>query len=311
MINLKIISKTILFLVLSALLQLTFASEDIDKKVALYTKDKMIPIDVERMEDILKKFHEESPTKNIIFFVHGRARTVKEEWKNLPALEKLYNAKVVMFRWPAWSSVITRPVDRAQESADEFGEALKGLKRYKENHPEIFSTKRMTLFVHSMGHIIIREFIERYNENELNNPNGEKLFDNYLSVAPDIAMDDHASWLSRVDFAKRKFVTMNNKDIMLILSYILDIKDRNPYLFKLGLGFDTIPVKRNRIKKILDNDTVYIDLSRHLGSEHRYFEKSNPFVLKFFYPLINGGEFTPETLGVKVKFDKGIYYIKK
>jgi Alpha/beta hydrolase of unknown function (DUF900) len=310
MINLKTMSKTILLVLLSLTVQVAFSADDIDKKIALYTKEKMTPIEIDQMDSVLERFQKESPTKNIIFFLHGRARHVEEEWKTLPTLEKNYNAKVVMFRWPAWSSLITRPVDRARESADEFAQALKGIKTYKEAHPEIFTNKKITLLVHSMGHVVMREFVDMYNAHEFNPANGTKLFDNYLSVAPDIGMNDHATWVGRIDFAQRKFITMNNKDIVLILSYILDLKDRNPYLFKLGLGFDTIPVKRDRIQKVLDPDTTYIDLSKHLRSDHRYFESTKPFLLKFFNPLMNGKAFVPESLGVKVKLEQGVYYVK-
>ncbi len=301
--------KLILCLSILLLNNLAFAASDIDKEVALYIKDKMLPIKVEKMDQILERFHQESPTKNIVFFLHGRARHVEEEWKTLPTLENSYNARVVMFRWPAWSSLITRPVDRALESADEFAEALQGIKRYKEANPDIFHNKKITLLVHSMGHIVMREFVENFHESELNGGNGEKLLDNYVSVGADIGMNDHAAWMSRIDFVQKKFITMNNKDYMLILSYILDLKDRNPYLFKLGLGFNTTIMKKEKIKKILDPDATYIDLSQSLGGDHRYFESKKSFMINLFRPLLNGGDFNPMNIKAKVKLDKGIYYV--
>jgi hypothetical protein len=306
---LNIMKKLILCLSILLLNNLAFAASDIDKEVALYIKDKMLPIKVEKMDQILERFHQESPTKNIVFFLHGRARHVEEEWKTLPTLENNYNARVVMFRWPAWSSLITRPVDRALESADEFAEALQGIKRYKEANPEIFHNKKITLLVHSMGHIVMREFIENFHESDLNGENGEKLLDNYVSAGADIGMNDHAAWMSRIDFVKKKFITMNNKDFMLILSYILDLKDRNPYLFKLGLGFNTTIMKKEKIKKILDPDATYIDLSQSLGGDHRYFESKKSFMINLFRPLLNGGDFIPQNIKAKVKLDKGIYYV--
>jgi hypothetical protein len=306
---LNFMKKLILCLSILLLNNLAFAASDIDKEVALYIKDKMLPIKVEKMDQILERFHQESPTKNIVFFLHGRARHVEEEWKTLPTLENSYNARVVMFRWPAWSSLITRPVDRALESADEFAEALQGIKRYKEANPDIFHNKKITLLVHSMGHIVMREFVENFHESELNGGNGEKLLDNYVSVGADIGMNDHAAWMSRIDFVQKKFITMNNKDYMLILSYILDLKDRNPYLFKLGLGFNTTIMKKEKIKKILDPDATYIDLSQSLGGDHRYFESKKSFMINLFRPLLNGGDFNPMNIKAKVKLDKGIYYV--
>ena len=304
-------NKSILLFAIFFLSSFAFAASEIDKGTALYIKDQMVPINVESMGEVLDKFHQESPTKNIIFFIHGRARHVDEEWVTIPNLEKIYNAKVVMFHWPSWSSLITRPVDRAQESADELTEAFRGIRKYKEAHPEIFLNKKITLLVHSMGHLIMKEFVEHYYAHDLNLPNGEKLFNNYISAGADIPMNDHASWLSRLDFAGEKYVFMNNHDLVLTLSYILDIKDRNFYLFKLGLGFDTTIMKRKRIKRILDPETTYIDLSKSLKREHRYFESEDAFIIHIFKPLMNGQKFSPDKLGSKISVDQGVYYIKR
>lgn len=303
--------KNLLITVL-AFFSLTFntgVAAESDGEIGLYSKEEFTLKSINKVTDILQRFHEESPEKNIIFYIHGRGRDVNEEWRELSKFEKRFDAKIVMFHWPSWISLLVRPVEKARDSADELSEIFQDIKTYKENHPEIFANKKISLLVHSMGHIVLREYIEKYYNHDLNDSYGNPLFSNFISTGADIGLTDHRGWFAAMDFVERKFVTMNNRDLMLILSYLLDLKNKVPFLYKLGLGFDRIPAKKRQIAKYIDKSTTYIDLSRSLDVDHRYFESTKPLMLKIFKPLVNGEDFNPNALDTRVKRESGIFYI--
>ena len=298
--------KTII-LTLFCLLSFTIRAED-PGTVGLYTTNVFALRPINKLTEILTAINEESPDKNIVLYIHGRGRHVDEEWQAISQYEKNHNVRVVMFHWPSWSSLLTRPVGNAKASADELSEVFHDIKLYKEEHPDLFEKKKISLLIHSMGHIVVREFVEKYYEHDLNDIYGRPLFNNYISAAADIGLTDHKAWVSTIDFAQRKFVMMNNRDLMLIMSYLLDLKAKLPFFYKLGLGFDKIPAKKR--EKYADPGATYIDLSRSLQTDHRYFESKKPLMLKIFTPLINGEDFIPNSLnGAKVKRDNNIYYV--
>lgn len=296
-----------LMVALFCLFSMSLRAED-PGAVGLYTSSVFALRPVNKISSILDSFNEETPDKNIVLYIHGRGRHVDEEWQALSRLEKDHGVRIVMFHWPSWSSLLTRPVANAKASADELAEVMAELKLYKEEHPEMFERKKISLLIHSMGHVVLREFTEKYYAHDLNDVNGKPLFDNYISVAADVGLTDHKAWLSTIDFAVRKYVLMNNRDLMLLLSYLLDLKEKMPFFYKLGLGLDKIPEKKRA--KYVDPQTTYIDLSRSLKSDHRYFESTGPLMLNLFAPLLKGEAFTPTNLsGAKVKREDNVFYV--
>mgnify|MGYP005685432441 CR=1 FL=1 len=296
-----------LIVALFCTLSLSANAED-PGSVGLYTSGVFALRPVNKINEILNTFHEETPDKNIVLYIHGRGRHVDEEWQMISNLEKVHNVRVVMFHWPSWSSLLTRPVENAKASADELSVVLHGIKTYKEEHPEIFERKKLTLLTHSMGHIVLREYTEKLYARDLNEVYGKPLFDNYISAAADIGLTDHKAWLSRIDFAVHKHVLMNNRDLMLIMSYLLDLKAKQPLLYKLGLGFGKIPSKRRA--DFQDPEAIYIDLSKSLQTDHRYFESDKPIMRKLFTPMLNGEVFAPKDLTkARVKEEDNIFYV--
>jgi esterase/lipase superfamily enzyme len=280
-----------------------------EPRVGLYTKDEFRLLSTDQIPLIFDKFIAESPEKNIILYIHGRGRDTDSEWKTISYMEEKYAAKVVMFHWPSWSSLITRPVAVAKESAHELDEVIKLIRDYKEAHSDVFAHKKITLLAHSMGNVVVREFVENYYAHDLNNPELGPLFENFVSAGADIGFTDHRPWFEALDFTNKKFVLMNNRDIMLLLSYLLDLKIKEPFLYKLGLGVERFPMKKEKLVKYLDPGTTYIDLSKSLNVDHRYFESTKPLMTRIFKPLLNGENFEPSKVGAKVKREAGISYV--
>ncbi len=300
----------IITLSLFTVLSFSVVADDQFDQISLYTKEEYVGQPIENIAEILERFERETPEKNITFYIHGRGRDLNETWSLLKDMELNYGTRVIMFHWPSWLSLLKRPVESAKKSADELSIVFNLIKQYKDDHPEVFEKKKISLLVHSMGHIILREHAEKFNLHNLNSLDGTPLFDNLISAGADIGMTDHRKWLSSIDYVKRKFILMNSKDLMLLLSYALDLKDRKPYYYKLGLGLERMPIKKRKKLEMIDSQSTYIDLSKILGSDHRYFESTKPLMVKIFKPLVNGETFPPNNLGTKVSNEQNIYYVK-
>lgn len=266
------------------------------------------------MNEILEKFTQENPEKNIVFYVHGRNHHVEKEWSKLAVMEHTYNVKVVMLHWDAWSSMLSRAVANAEIAAAPLSESFKEIRAFKESHRDFFMDHKISLLCHSMGNLVLKNFTEKFllnNQYNLEVP----LFENYMGVSADVPLKDHREWLSRFNLAKNKNIIMNNRDIVLLLSYSLDLKDKNPFQYRLGLGFDNYPGKKDQVKAKLVPDITYIDLSGVLESQHGYFLPKTPVMKTIFSRLTNGEPFMIDAqekslLKINLKNENNIVYVK-
>lgn len=305
----------ILHTTLAIIFTLTFvpvmSAEYVDG-IGLFTKEEFQLKPTKDTTEILEQFQKESPEKNIIIYVHGRGKKTKKEWANLGFMEKEFNAKILMFHWQSWGgSAWARPTEAAAEAAIDLAEVLKQIKTYKESNPEVFTNKKITFLTHSMGNVVFKEYIQKfYKKGELNDVAGKPLFDSFVSTGADVGLTDHKEWFSKIDFAQKKFVTINNRDIVLTLSYLLDLKALKPKYYKLGLGFRNLRITKKMMGDLTLSDVKYIDLSKSLKSDHRYFEPETKLLTSVFKPLLNGEDFNPKSLGVKYKnVNRNMFYI--
>ncbi|MGZ3807996.1 MAG: alpha/beta hydrolase [Bacteriovorax sp.] len=293
---------------------LVFFTQLASAEIALYTAESKSPLQIYEMQEILERFTRESPDKNILFYVHGRNHHMEREWDKLPIIENSYNVKVVMLHWDAWSSLLSRAVANAEITAEPLSEAFKEIRDFKESHREFFTNHKISLLCHSMGNLVLKNFTEKYIDSDAYNSDSP-LFENFMGVSADVPLIDHRTWLSRFNLARNKHIIMNNRDIVLLLSYGLDLKDRNPLQYRLGLGFDNFPGKKDHIKEKLVSDVSYVDLSGVLESQHGYFMPKTPVMMNIFLKLTNGIKFgidaaEKHSLKVDVKVDNNIYYVR-
>jgi len=296
------INKTLL----STLLYVVFSCSCAFAEVKLYLSDQFQSYSPEQAFSLFEKMESEDPDKNILIYVHGRGRDVKDEWESLTQLEKNYNVRILMFDWPSWTSTFRRPVKNAEDSSVELFKIFNAVKKFKQDYGK---DKTFTLLCHSMGNVVFSHFIKRYYVSGYHENDGQPLIENFIANAPDVAMRGHAEWLSKVDFVKRRFVLMNNRDFVLLASYILDIKERNPYFYKLGLGFQNLPLSDKKIQKMMDPDTTYIDFSYSLKNEHRYFQNKSEAIQDVLRQLINGEAFYPLMVRGKIKKKNKINFV--
>lgn len=274
-------------------------------EVKLFISNSFEPYPPEASQSLIERLHQEDPEKNILIYVHGRGRDVRDEWESLEELEREYGVRVLMFDWPSWTSLLSRPVKNAENSSVELFKVFNAIKEFKERKPE----KSFSLLCHSMGNVVFSHFMKQYYISGYLSQNNKPLFENYIANAPDVAMRGHSEWLKKIDFAKRRYILMNNRDIVLLLSYLLDIKERNPYYYKLGLGFQNLPLSDRKKISMMDPDSTYIDFSYSLKNQHRYFQEEKEAIIDVLKPLVNGFTFYPKLIRGKVKFKNNINFV--
>lgn len=300
--------KMTLFLCILLFSKVTFA------EIGLYTSDSLTPYTVSDMSEILERFVSENPDKNILFYVHGRNQHVEKEWKKLRTIESTYNVKAVMLHWDAWSSLLSRATENAEIAAGALGDAFREIRDFKDHHRDYFENHKISLLCHSMGNLVLKNFVEYYYDEYQYKPESP-LFENYMGVSADVPLKDHREWLAKFNLAKNKNIVMNNRDIVLLLSYTLDLKERDPSHYKLGLGLDNFPGKKDQIKSKLVHDVTYIDLSGVLESQHGYFLPKTPVMKTIFSKLTNGMPFHIEEsekkkLKINLINENNIVYVK-
>ncbi|MGZ3807415.1 MAG: alpha/beta hydrolase [Bacteriovorax sp.] len=282
-------------------------------EIAIYTAESSSPHPLSEMSEILEKYTLENPDKNILFYVHGRKHHLETILPRLPAMEKSYNVKVIMFHWDSWSSLLTRPVENAEMASESLNEAFREIRDFKELHQKYFEQHKINLLCHSMGNLVLQYFTQKYLDRDwMNSP--RPLFENLISVGADVPLVNHKEWLSKFNLARNKSIFMNNADDVLIPSYILDVKNGDFFSYKLGLGLDNFSGLKDHIKEKLVKEATYVDLSGVLHSQHAYFLPDSPVLVTIFSKLTNGKKFEindeeKKSLKINVKMTGNIFYV--
>lgn len=222
-------------------------------ETALYTTDTLKPKSAADIRSVLENFTENYPDKNILFYVHGRSKTFDSEYESSIEMEKVYNVKVIMLRWNSWLSPIQRPVDNAKKASQLLNDSLEEFNNLKLLRSDLFARRKLLFLSHSMGNITLKNYMENFNSSSLD-PN---LFDSMVLSGADVPFREHDKWLSQVDFTTNLSVIVNQNDIVLKASTMLDFPELNFRDDRLGLGFG------------LDRDGIF---SRHSAPNATYFD---------------------------------------
>lgn len=284
--------------------------------IELYTvADGNRPRPVTDMYSILEEFRDNYSDKNILFYVHGRKRLVQKEIERIRNIESFYGLKVVMLHWDSYQTLVTRPVENAKIASDSLHESFEAIRRFRDDNPDYFTNHALNLLCHSMGNLVLKYTVEKY---YLNANTEDKIFTNFVSSGADVPLKDHGEWLSQFKLAEQNFIMLNSQDLVLLMSYSLDVRIHNPFTYRLGLGFDNIVGLKDHIMKKLVPTTKYIDLSRMLATDHGYFLSKNKIMKYIFDTLLNGQDFTLEKSSFPKKMNlsqhkskKNIYYVSQ
>lgn len=284
--------------------------------IELYTvADGNRPRPVTDMYSILEEFRDNYNDKNILFYVHGRKRLVQDEIERIRNIESFYGLKVVMLHWDSYQTLITRPVENAKIASDSLYESFETIRRFKDDNPDYFTNHVLNLLCHSMGNLVLKYTVEKYYRNANRE---DKIFTNFVSTGADVPLKDHNEWLTQFKLAEQNFIMMNCQDLVLLMSYSIDLRIHNPFTYRLGLGFDNIVGLKDHIMKKLVPSAKYIDLSRVLAVDHGYFLSKQKIMKYIFGSLLNGQDFTldkdsfPKKMNLSQhKSKKNVYYVSQ
>lgn len=194
--------------------------------------------------------------KPLLFYIHGRGDEPKKsvDKKILVRLEKEYGIKVLMFNWDSKGFVLSRPVERALESAPYLNEVVEKIVEFRKQHPES-QIIPISLLVHSMGSIVLRKSLEA----DLNlSFNDEPIFTNILITGSDEDAQEHDKWIQKLKAKGTIILTFNENDGTLRWSF--------HSLGKTPLGKGPVPP--------LASNIYYLDVTGLVGTTHRLFLKN-------------------------------------
>ncbi len=243
----------------------------------IFTRGDTNGVDCHKLDLKLNRILNESE-KDIIFYVHGRGQHPEKGISYLPDFEDAYNAKVIMFHWKSWINWYSRPEDSAKESGSKLRECLDILNKYKIENKEKFSKRKTFFMAHSMGNIVFKNLMEYHYQKD---NWAEDLFNAVIMNAPDVKSKKHNTWVDKIDFTKKRYITINDDDFILIGSKAIDVKDVK--IFKgarLGASIHS--------KKSISKKTMYMDFSKISLGGHRYFldkDKNAPIMKIYRYIL--------------------------
>ena len=210
-----------------------------------------------------------------LLYVHGFNTSFRDVLQRARLLETTYGVELVAFTWPSnpgglISGEYRRARIAAEVSAPALGRALDKLIRYQLKYESERCTQNVTLLIHSLGNYMFRRLVESpvYDRRHL--------LRNIIVAASDVDSARHGDWLKLVNYCKRLYVTINERDNVLRLAE----KVSPP---RLG----------NTLENLVVPAVKYMDFSAadRVGDSHSYFVGAaldNANVREFFTRAIRG-----------------------
>ncbi len=195
-------------------------------------------------------------------------------------LQERYNVAVVIFSWPSQpGGVIPEYLQAraiARDSVIALDRVFELMGRYVRESADELCNFSINLLVHSLGNYLFEHFIR--------DPvfGGEtRMFDNIVLNAPDVDANTHTVWVDKLRFSRRVYVTINEADIILGASDLI-----NPD--RLG----------NTARNLTSKRAVYLDFTDGQGvrKRHQHFlstAEANDAVMEFFQRALHGMAATP------------------
>jgi len=245
--------------------------------VGFYIADSSEPHKSYEIDSILNNFIENNPDRDILFYVHGRSRTLEKEWNNINKIEEIYNVKVLMLHWDSWSNAVDRPVENTVIASGYLLQAMNYINSYKNRNKAKFQNRKLLMMCHSMGNIILKNYMENYFSSSFLSTN---LFDSLVLNGSDTPFTGHKKWVEKIKFSQDIIITMNKNDSVLLASRVLDYTQLNlaDDRLGLGLGIDNYLF----FNTSLAQNAKYYDFTAISGMEHRHYLSSNPDVINMF-----------------------------
>ena len=231
----------------------------------------------------------EQTGRNCALYVHGYNKTFRETLDQARIIHDEYKVATVVFSWPSnpGGIIVTEYATAraiARNSIVAFDRVIGLLDRYLRTESPGECDVSFNCLIHSLGNLILESFVRT--------PifgGHTRLFDNLIVHQADVDREAHGEWMRNVSFARRIYVTVNERDRVLSASDIV-----NPD--RLG----------NSIEGPNLNRPFYVDFThaKKVGKTHQLFGKAidNPNVKRFFTKALTG---QPAHESGGVAFDPG------
>lgn len=199
-----------------------------------------------------------------LLFIHGDSKTYEQAVMRAFDIQYLHGINVMVFCWPSKDPDLggVKNFKNSRQnliiSLDHFRELLCQINGFKNNNPDFYTDRHLSLFIHSLGN----SFLENMIKQGLVPDNTERLFDNIIINAAAVNQDGHSSWVEKLNIQKRIYITSNKQDFNLkgVRIFTSDGK-------QLG----------EKVKHPLAGNANYIQFTRAVGfrfptgSTHTYF----------------------------------------
>jgi hypothetical protein len=231
---------------------------------------------------------------DFLFIVHGDGKTFPNLLDRSIRTERLYGLNLLVFDWPSKVPGYSRMKNyfnsrrNAGVSINAFKEALKIFGNYRLANTTINDTIHCSLFVHSLGNYILKGLVENSMDTSI-----KMEFDNLIMNAPAVQQKGHKSWVGKMNFQKRIYITSNQKDRTLYGAHIVT--------FRRQLG--------EKLRKPLADNASYINFKNLVGKKHNYYLdlelfSDHPSIREFYKDIFHGEYLDPlNKLRFKVRKD--------
>ena len=249
----------------------------------LYSKDLL---QIERIDSIDFLLEISLLEGNWVVFVHGDAKTLEESIYRGLKIQHLYNVNVLIYSWPSHDPNLNgiKNFKRSQlhvsESLNHFVEVLEFTQLFREINPSFLKTKKMSLFIHSLGNLYVQQMINSKLEGGLS----ENLFDNIILNSAAVNQKNHKQWVEKLNIQKQLFIISNKNDFNLKGVHLFTSDGK-----QLG----------EKITPPFANNAIYMNFNKTIGfkfptaNTHTYFigkMTNRNLNLKTFYNCILHGD---------------------
>ncbi|HEY9735581.1 MAG TPA: alpha/beta hydrolase [Trichocoleus sp.] len=213
-----------------------------------------------------------------VFYIHGFNQSFQQSLEASWRIAQLYGVDVILFSWPSNPGGVVldeykRARQAAKASANALDRTLEKLGKYLKSRP-LAEIQRcpisLNLLVHSLGNYLVENFVR--------DPIfawETRIFDNLIFHQADVDNRLHKYWIDRLDYSRRIYVTINEEDLILKASDMI-----NPA--RLG----------NTLQGLNGRRPIYMDFTRgqNIGGAHDLFMgiPGNEIVTQFFREVLRG-----------------------
>jgi hypothetical protein len=208
---------------------------------------------------------------DFLVYVDGHGKTFDQLLQRGFEISERFGINVVLFDWPTDYLALRKTAQNADEVTGNFLQAMRELDLVRQQY---FSNASFSVIFHSMGNHILRNIVDR----KLGTFMPANLFSNIVINAAAVRQSNHATWIEKVSFARRIYITINDEDRPLQGARLLRMAKQ------LGSGFNGKPA----------SNAYYIDFSEIASIEHNLFlgrsaiEMENSQIFRFYDEAFHG-----------------------